>query len=198
MKKAYEFDFVKDTQQVFRMLLQALANPGRVYSIEKQAAGFTHPWKEQLAIGCTLLDNETTYYVEKTEVLHTSLAELTLAEPVKIEEAQYIFLTSLINYVNWENLLKGVRRGTLADPQQSATIFVYTDTFEGTQEVDLEGPGIDGVYTRNMPEYMYRLLLTRQEINFEYPCGVDVYFVNGAGEIMGFPRLCKISERKVG
>ena len=30
MQKAYEFDFVYDTQAAFRLLLEALSNPGRI------------------------------------------------------------------------------------------------------------------------------------------------------------------------
>ena len=33
MQKAYEFDFVYDTQAAFRLLLEALSNPGRIVEL---------------------------------------------------------------------------------------------------------------------------------------------------------------------
>lgn len=33
MNKAYEFDFVYDTQAAFRLLLEALSNPGRIVEL---------------------------------------------------------------------------------------------------------------------------------------------------------------------
>ena len=34
MQKAYEFDFVYDTQAAFRLLLEALSNPGRIVELD--------------------------------------------------------------------------------------------------------------------------------------------------------------------
>ena len=38
MQKAYEFDFVYDTQAAFRLLLEALSNPGRIV----EPVSYTH------------------------------------------------------------------------------------------------------------------------------------------------------------
>ena len=40
MQKAYEFDFVYDTQAAFRLLLEALSNPGRIVELGSLAGSW--------------------------------------------------------------------------------------------------------------------------------------------------------------
>lgn len=196
MQKAYDFDFVNDTQKVFRKLLLALSNPGKQYSISEEMKGFSDKWAALLAVGCTMQDNETTFYVEKTPEFQQKLRELTLAKFEEVEKAQYIYLTSPVNYVNWENLLRSIKKGSLKDPQESATILVECETLEGNQEITLEGPGIDGELKIKGTEYMKTLMTIKQNQKMEYPCGIDIFLITHQGKIMGLPRLCRIKQER--
>ncbi len=123
LKLAYEFDFVFDGQKVFRELLHVLANPGTIGSIGHQAGKFAGSHQALMALGCTLLDNEETMYVEKNPVLSADLHSLTLCHETDLDKADYIFLSSEMNYGSMEQILKNIKHGTYADPQQSATVF---------------------------------------------------------------------------
>lgn len=191
MQKAYEFDFVHDTQQVFRQILMALSNPGKIYSIEKEKKGFDSRWAELIAISCTLLDHETTFYVEKTPELKEYIVSLTLSREETLENARFIYLTSQINYVNLYNIMQSAGKGSLSDPQCSATLIVFCDSLWGNREIRLRGPGVEGERTVFTTEYIENILRIRQAQKTEYPCGMEIILVSPKGEIMAFPRLVK-------
>ena len=194
MEKAYQFDFVHDTQAVFRQLLQAFSHPARKYNIAHEASGFAGEWSQILAIGCTLLDNETSFYVEKTPRLHTLLIDFTLAKPAEFTKADYIFLTSPVNYVTFDNMMKTAKNGDLVDPQKAATFIIFCETLEGSTMLRVKGPGIKEEQTIGTTEYIKTILRIRQEQNIEYPCGIDLLFVTSQGKIMAMPRTCQSIE----
>ena len=194
LKMAYEFDFVHDGQKVFRELLGAMANPGTRKEIKEQTEKFEEIYAPLTAIGCTLLDNEETMYVEKNPALSQELHNLTLSRPGKLSEADYVFLSSEMNYATLREILKNVKKGSYADPQQSATIVILCQELIGTAQMTLEGPGIDGAYRTQVNQYIKRIIELRQELDIEYPLGIDLVFTDPAGEIMCIPRLCRVTE----
>ena len=163
LKLAYEFDFVFDGQKVFRKLLHALANPGTIGSIGHQAGKFAGSHQALMALGCTLLDNEETMYVEKNPVLSADL-----------------------------HSLKNIKHGTYADPQQSATVFLQCTELAGRESMTLEGPGIKDRLTVEVYPYIKKVTALRQSLQIEYPLGVDLVFADVTGNIMGLPRLCRM------
>lgn len=192
VKLAYEFDFVHDGQQVFREVLSAMSNPGSTKSIAAQAAKFGEVYAPLTAMGCTLLDNEEVMYVEKNPRLSAELHNLTLCHPGALGDADYVFLSSEMNYASMKEILKNVKWGTYADPQDSATVLILCQELIGTTEMTLKGPGIDGSMTRQINQYIKKILLIRQELQIEYPLGVDLIFTDPKGEILCVPRLCKV------
>lgn len=191
MEQVFQFDFVHDAQSVFRQLLSAMAHPMSPRSIEKEAAGF--PWQhpELWAVGGTLMDNETSFCVEMDAELEKGMADLTLAKQVSTREADYIFLSAPLNYDSVGVLLRTAKKGTLADPQLSATIVVSCPSFEGDQELTVKGPGIKGERRLSTTGYIAKLCALREAEKMEYPCGIDLIFVSSQGQIMALPRLCR-------
>ena len=189
---AYEFDFVHDGQKVFRELLSAMSNPGVIKSIREQAVKFKEQYAALTAVGCTLLDNEEIMYVEKNPKLAAELHDLTLCRQGELEEADYIFLSSEMNYGSLEQMLKNVKKGTYADPQESATILILCRELSGDVPMTLKGPGIKGEMTVLVRQYIKTILELRQSLETEYPLGTDIIFVGWNGDMMGIPRLCKV------
>ena len=142
IKRAYQFDFVHDGQKIFRKLLDAVANPGEIKNIEAEAGKFQGKYKSLLALGCTLLDNEEKMYVEKNPNLSAELHSLTLCRESELDTADYIFLSSEMNYGSMEQILRNVKHGTYADPQTSATVLLLCTSIEGEEAMTLRGPGI--------------------------------------------------------
>lgn len=194
MQTAYRFDFVHDAQKVFRELLSALANPGEKKSIEEQAGRFEKGHPSLLALGCTLLDNEEGLYVEKNPALSAELHSLTLAREAGLCEADYVFLSSELNYGSMEQILKNVKYGTYADPQQSATIFLLCKSVDGEENMTISGPGIKGEKVIQVCSYIKKVIRMREKLDIEYPLGVDLIFTDGAGNLLAIPRLVKIAE----
>lgn len=190
---AYQFDFVHDGQKVFRELLNVMANPGTVKSIAAQTEKFGEVYAPLTALGCTLLDNEEVMYVEKNPRLAAELHDLTLCREGELEQADYIFLSSQMNYGSMEEVMKNVKKGTYKDPQNSATIIILCDEMKGDVEMNLKGPGIKGIKMVRVQQYIKTILMIRQSLQTEYPLGIDLVFVTPDGELMGIPRLCKIA-----
>lgn len=192
IRSVYQFDFVHDGQKVFRELLSAMANPGQVRRIGKQAGKFKGDYASLLALGCTLLDNEKQMYVEKNPRLSAELHNLTLCREAELDHADYVFLSSEMNYGSMEQILKNVKCGTYADPQESATIFLLCSETEGEEEMTLRGPGVDGERKMWVYPYIRKVIRLRNALEIEYPLGVDLVFVDGSGNLIGIPRLVKI------
>ena len=192
LKLAYEFDFVFDGQKVFRELLHVLANPGTIGSIRKQAGKFAGSHQALMALGCTLLDNEETMYVEKNPVLSADLHSLTLCHETDLDKADYIFLSSEMNYGSMEQILKHIKHGTYADPQQSATVFLQCTELSGRDSMTLEGPGKKDSLTVHLCPYIKKVTALRQSLQIEYPLGVDLVIADLTGNMMGVPRLCRL------
>lgn len=191
IQSVYAFDFVFDSQRVFRSLLQAMANPGRIESIRREAETFTEDYGTLLALGCTLLDNEEKMFVEKNPILAESLHNLTLCREGMLEEADYVFLSSEMNDGSLAAVFEKVKHGTYADPQRSATLLVYCESVDGADEMVLSGPGVDGTLTVGVSPYVKKVIALRDAAHMEYPLGVELVFCDASGAMMAVPRLVK-------
>ncbi len=196
IKAAYEFDFVHDAQAVFRKLLDVVANPGEIKNIRKESGKFKKGYSPLLALGCTLLDNEEKMYIEKNPKLSAELHSLTLAKEAGLDEADYVFLSSEMNYGSVEEILKNVKHGTYADPQLSATLLVFCKSIAGEEKLILKGPGIKGTKMIQVFPYIKKVIQLRENMNMEYPLGVDLIFTDEMGNLLGIPRLIRIKEEE--
>lgn len=192
IRSVYQFDFVHDGQKVFRELLSAMANPGQIRNIHDQSGKFEGEYAPLLALGCTLLDNEEKMYVEKNPRLSSELHSLTLCREADLDKADYIFLSSEMNYGSMEQILKNIRHGTYADPQESATVILLCSQIAGDEEMTLTGPGVDGELTINVYSYVKKVIRILNGLKIEYPLGVDLVFADGEGNLLGIPRLIKV------
>ncbi|MFP3090983.1 phosphonate C-P lyase system protein PhnH [Treponema sp. TIM-1] len=181
MKNKHDFDMVHGTQEVFRVLLEALANPGRVLSIRSQAGQFTAQgcW---LAPAITLLDTETGFFWDGDEQTREEICFLTGAPQVPLEEADFVLLSGGAAARDEAlRVLSQVKGGTHLDPHRSALLFIAAGTGGGEQPeapLFLMGPGIppEGRRIDLFPaEAVW--CRARDERGFEYPCGVELIFL---------------------
>jgi alpha-D-ribose 1-methylphosphonate 5-triphosphate synthase subunit PhnH len=196
MKAKYEFDAVHGAQQVFRLLLEALANPGRLLSLRRHAAQFTENGR-WLAPALTLLDNETGFYWDGPDKTGEEIRFLTGAAPVSPEEADFLFLSAAPSGPDGAaDILARVKSGDVENPHDSALLFIAApgqDDRRGTAEAYtramLSGPGIpeEGRDVDLLPAEVY-WLSARDERDFEYPCGVDLVFIREDLSFMAITR----------
>ena len=185
MKRLHDFDAVLDTQRVFRLILDAMANPARTVDIAPYAARFHEGCGALLAIGLTLLDNETTFCAVGDEALENSLLSLTMARRAPLAQADYVFLP---HAGDAQAAIPQVKYGTAVSPHLSATVVVL-DGGAGAHAMRLQGPGIDGVAAFMATDAAREALDARDAQHYPYPQGIDLLLVTESGALTALPRL---------
>jgi alpha-D-ribose 1-methylphosphonate 5-triphosphate synthase subunit PhnH len=183
MKAKYGFDPVHGAQELFRLLLEALANPGRTLSLKDHAGQFARNGR-WLALALTLLDNETGFYWDGPDDTGKEIRFLTGAEPVPPEKADFLFLSgSGLAPAAYDpaDLLSRVKAGSPETPHDSALLLIAVpgeEAAENAQAVLLRGPGVppEGRHIGLCPAEA-AWLRAREERGFEYPCGVELIFI---------------------
>ncbi|MDR1898571.1 MAG: phosphonate C-P lyase system protein PhnH, partial [Treponema sp.] len=197
MKTKHAFDMVHDAQEVFRILLEALANPGRVLSLRPYADKFAGQGR-WLTPAVTLLDNGTGFFWDGDRETGEEIRFLTGAPPVPLEKADFVFLSAARGTEEKAGelaarVLSRVKQGTHLDPHDSALLFIAPGAGRAGENPDrefsLRGPGIPPEgrpVTLSPAEAAWRR--ARDERGFEYPCGVELVFLREDLSILALTR----------
>lgn len=187
------FDRVFDCQQIFKALMNALARPGKIFSIAENIEKIDDKYAPLLAAGLTLLDNWKNFFACGIPQLEETLREMTYGALTDINEADYIFVPQEKNdFSLCQRILSDAKTGTLAEPHKSAAVFIMTDELCGGEKNTLTGPGIDGTIEITLPQNAFMWISERQRQDFEFPCGIELYFLTPKGDVMGIPRKVRI------
>jgi len=188
LSKKHSFDMVFDSQEVFRLILDASANPARAVELGKFAKKLYGSHAVCLAVAFTLLDNEVSFHVCGAQDLPGEIKSYTLAAEVPIESADFVFVCC---HHEIKNAVSAAKCGTLADPHKSATVIIK-DSGEPVFPLTLSGPGINGRAEIFASQTMKDAIVLRDAQNYEYPQGIDFLFISGTGELTAIPRLTRI------
>ncbi|MHB8066562.1 MAG: phosphonate C-P lyase system protein PhnH [Desulfobaccales bacterium] len=175
----------RDTQQAFRILLQALSHPGEIFHISPLDPGQGLPLMLQ-----TLLDHEVSFAVIGPESDSTAalVRDLTGSRLRAVPAADFIIVTRGSS----QGGILAAKRGTLEYPDQGATIIYLVESLgrEGQAglSVRLQGPGVHREMRALITGLAADEILDLQKINQEFPLGVDCFFLDRAGRVMGLPR----------
>lgn len=187
------FDFVFEAQQVFRLVLDSMARPGKVnsLSVPRLAPPGTLPGYAA-SVAFTLLDGEVTFAAlgEEGPSWASYLALNTGAVPTGVEEADFIFAPG--GRLNSE--LAGARRGTLLYPDRSATVVLVVESLAGAgpNGVTLSGPGVRGTTLLFIDGIDRANLEILAGANSQYPLGLDTIVVGRDGSLACLPRSTMI------
>lgn len=174
-----EIDIEKINRINFRSCLSALSQPGSMYPLT------TLFDSALLAMASVLLYTEVGYHYDG-ELDFQMISALTGAEVQSIELADYLFFDAPNTAV-----LKEAKIGTAENPESSASLlFQCKDVTDGIA-VNLAGPGIDGSLQSRLPVGADFIGLL-QEINSEFPTGLDVFFIDTNNRVLGLPRTTSI------
>lgn len=175
-------------QHNFRVLLQAMARPGKVQPLQlqlqqeqKQAAG------EQalLAVLATLVDGEVALADPQTMIKSSSwpLLQAHQAEP---GHADFIVCHG------GQQPEVEPRLGSLSNPEQSATLILQVGSLSsGECEFALSGPGVDGKIQCAVDKLHLDWLRRRQQWVANFPMGVDWLLVSD-DSVMAIPRSSQL------
>ena len=191
MKQLHTFDEVFDSQKVFRLLLEAMANPGRRCCIRPQSEKLFGGDPDMLAIAMTLLDASVSFSAPENPTLTEQILLLTHAKPVSPEQADYLFVSSADQLPTFIEVAK---EGTLENPHTSASIVIQIPEGEIERQILLSGPGVDGQMAASMPSDIIEAVKLRDRQEYEYPQGIDYIFLLPDSELICIPRLVRMED----
>jgi alpha-D-ribose 1-methylphosphonate 5-triphosphate synthase subunit PhnH len=193
-------DPIRASQHIFRVVLDALANPGTVrdaivhprVAAEELAA---NPWLASVLV--TLLDHEVSLHVAEGP----GFAELgqflvrrtrtTLTTP-----GEATFVVSHVSDTN-HDIPELLKRGSLEYPDDGATLLVEVTSLDQELASDLEltllGPGIAGSRVLRVDGLRSGWVHSRNRATANYPTGIDVVFIDPEGRLVGLPRTTELS-----
>jgi alpha-D-ribose 1-methylphosphonate 5-triphosphate synthase subunit PhnH len=189
---------VRDTQVTFRVLLDAMARPGTVKQLPVAARDApVNPWLAAVLV--TLLDHEVSLAVEPfdgDEDLERFVRQRTAVASATVEGADFVVASS--DRLD-PRLPVRLRQGTLAYPNDSATLLVLVATLDqsptpsaaGGLVLDLAGPGVPAGHRVRIGGLDPALFEARDDVA-EYPCGIDVILVDPDGRVCALPRTTAI------
>jgi alpha-D-ribose 1-methylphosphonate 5-triphosphate synthase subunit PhnH len=190
-----QFDFVQDTQRLFRKILTATSFPGRVVDLGPEAAKIeTGSAVNNALLGCAivLLDAEATFctWPRDAQEHERLISQLTYGRAAAPEAAQFQFV--LAGSGAADDALRAASVGTLEEPHRGATLFLEVEELRQEGTLSIEGPGVKDSVRIGVEGLGPDWVALRAERCSEYPLGLDLYLVDGAGRLVGLPRTARL------
>ena len=178
------FDPVFDSQRVFRCVLQATAQPGKLFALPPTGVA------PREAVALTLLDHEVAFCAvggppEDAE----RISGLTGSRIVPLPEADFALFSGGSGVG-----ISTLERGTLERPETGATAIFAVRRLSntGTFTLKLSGPGIPDGRSLGAEGLSAEEAEAIRDSRQDYPLGVDVYLVDDAGQVAGLPRSTRL------
>ncbi len=188
-------DPVLSSQSVFRALMDGMASPARVLSLEDKAEVPQPVSPAMAAVALTLLDHDTQVWL--SPALAASAFPQWLAfyagAPITADRmaADFAFFTGEDGFPE----LSGLPLGSDTYPDRSTTLVIEVDALEGGDILIARGPGIREVQELS-PMGLSARFLSEWEINRGlYPRGLDIILVSGAA-FLCLPRTTRLVKRE--
>lgn len=202
-------------QAAFRALLDAMARPGEIAELppvsregasDAAVSGLT---ESSLVVADVLIDAATGFAVagDGAPEAERVLSRRTHANVLDVSTAPYAFLPADVRDDRARAFVLDLTEGTLADPHLGATLVVECATLLGSDAEGrrtgsasgsissstwvLSGPGIKT--TASIACDRTDVLEARCERADEFPCGIDLILVDGAGHVAALPRTTRIA-----
>lgn len=200
-----KLNMVHDIQSVYRKVLNAMAKPGVIENLQKEADKVDidiNCYKSTFLIMMMLLDREVSFNVVSEMSIDVSslISQITYAKVKPLEEADYIFVLDDFCDEYLDIVIRKAKIGDLVDPNNSATIIAEFKCLDnGNNEANIlnfKGPGI-----KNLNEVKIsgetKWIKERSLKNEEYPLGIDLIYVDEKNNVICIPRTTSINESEV-
>lgn len=194
-------DVVHDMQKGFRTILHCMSRPGTIENVREIADKVSVSMEglpATFVTSLTLLDREVSFSIVggDTKKMEELFAAYTMATQASLQTTDYVFITKQANKEQITSVFQKVKTGTLINPQESATIILETESLSSTGNLLLTGPGIE--YTEEVSIAGYEHWVEeRNNVNKEYPLGVDMILLDGYANVMCLPRTTVLKIREV-
>ena len=180
-------DQARDSARAFRLMLDAMARPGSILTLETSFDVPAPLLPSPAAICLTLCDYDTPLWLDASlrqpAVLDYLRFQTGAAIVDKIEEASFLLCTS----ASAAQALAAAHCGTAEYPDASATLIIQVPSLAAGERLILTGPGIDGesdFTTLGLDQAFWAAMADNHAL---FPLGRDVFFAT-ATEIAALPR----------
>jgi len=214
-------EHIRYSTVTFRHLLDSLARPGKITTLEPPPFLQEMPVYFSLheaapipvngyGLGAllTLLDKEVTFvmaangvWLNAQDALMRWIVTRSGAGVGTPESATFAFFCDGES----SGLLTQLPRGTLVEPELSATAFYCVESLvdafgpltneersDGWLKLELTGPGIEDTHAIRIAGLAHEELQHIRQTRQGYPLGVDVYMIDASGRCVGLPRTTAI------
>lgn len=182
-------DPVHDTQTTFRVVLEALSQPGIQRRLPVAAADAPgNAWVA--AVLLTLLDHEVSFAAITDSATEAFVRARTSARHAPLADADFVLAD---RHTLTPDVIRALKRGSLAYPDESATVIVDVgDTAHSAYR--LIGPGVQDEM-RGELALNAECVAALAEVTANYPCGIDVLHIDSQGRVTGLPRTTHFGGR---
>ena len=191
IQRELNYDPIFNGQHHYRRLLDAMARPGKIVSLDDVSISPPLGWSAAaMLVGFTLLDREVSFWnLLLDQGLKNYLSHQTGAVYAEVELADFVFWQGHVPF----SKNKSIKSGTLEYPEDSATLILQVDevsehAIENSLGVIMTGPGIKHDHTRFIKGLHPDNLMLIQQINAEYPLGVDLFLADRKNQVMAISR----------
>lgn len=181
-------DLSRDSQYVFRAVLSALSEPGRVIVIDPPCSPPTHFDPAAAAVILALCDMDTPLWLDASHAVAESFFRFHTGATIVSDPTAARFLVADPHRFP---ALDTLYSGSAERPDESATLVIPVEDLDGCHGWRLSGPGIDIVnrlHVSGLDGSFSRAWATNHR---SFPCGIDVIFT-ARGKIAGLPRSTRL------
>jgi len=202
------YDPVFDSQQHFRLLLDAMARPGKIVTLPQMPLAPPPGLSRTAALtGFALLDADASFCVQDGDAAVVRYLEgNTSSRPEDVGNADFVFAGGLMS----PGFVGAMKKGSLSYPDEGATLVldverlaqdaerlvqdVERSAYEGAGlAVTVSGPGVAGKRTFFAGGLNSSLLEALQECNAEFPLGIDLILAGASWCVACIPRSSRVS-----
>jgi alpha-D-ribose 1-methylphosphonate 5-triphosphate synthase subunit PhnH len=184
-------DPVHDAQRCFRVLLDALARPGQMRSIDVELdPDAQRQWPAAaFAALLTLSDFSTPVWLQRGDEALAQAVRFHTGAPLtdRFEEAAFAYIADPAAAPAPDRFALG----TPEAPQGSATLLIRVDALDGGRPLLLSGPGIRTSSSIAPAGIADSFWLGRATLAAHAPCGIDCYLV-WERSVIGIPRTTRV------
>lgn len=185
-------DPVFDTQAVFRAVMDAMARPGLLQTMDRPLAPPAPLGEAQGAIALTLCDHDVGVWLSTGLAKSPVGAWIGFHTGARLVEEKSACQFAFLEAVTTRLTFNAFALGSQDYPDRSTTLVLELPSLTGGPELVLRGPGIKEqmvIAPCGLPE---SFLLQWQENHQQFPRGIDLILTSGR-DLIGLPRSCTIS-----
>jgi len=183
-------DPVRDSQATFRVVLDAMANPGRILQAPADLSPPAPLNPATTSVCLMLADYETPLFLDEAAGTPATAGFLRFHCGAQIVEDPAEAAIAIITGA--APAMSSFNRGSDAYPESGATLIIQCDALESGEGLDLRGPGIETATHVTITGPSTAFWDERARLNAAFPRGLDLILTHG-DRVMAIPRTTSVT-----